>query len=146
MLAFILILIFSVIVVFIVQGVIDANKTPEQRAQEASMSAKQKAEQEKSEWAYANVKIAEDHVKEILKDPDSAKFRNVGVIIPKVLDTEKSGVVCGEVNSKNSFGGYVGFTNFVVIAGLPAIDDRSSGFVHLWNKQCAHKPITYPPQ
>lgn len=39
-----------------------------------------------------------------LKDPSSAQFRNV------VL---KGGAVCGEVNAKNAFGGYVGFQHFV---------------------------------
>lgn len=42
-----------------------------------------------------------------LKDPDSAKFR----WNPKVLD---STIYCGFVNSKNSFGGYVGFEPFMV--------------------------------
>ncbi len=48
-------------------------------------------------------------VRESLKDPDSAKF-----------GTMKSGVdeknlisVCGYVNSKNSYGGYVGMTRFL---------------------------------
>jgi hypothetical protein len=40
-----------------------------------------------------------------LTDPESAEFRN----IIKVHDT-----YCGEVNSKNEFGEYVGFRNFMV--------------------------------
>jgi hypothetical protein len=48
-----------------------------------------------------------------LKDPDSAKFR------PMVAGVAVGGtsiMVCGEVNSKNSFGGYVGFTSYLVQA------------------------------
>jgi len=45
---------------------------------------------------------------EKLKDPDSAKFRNVRLV--KYLD---SAVICGEINGKNSYGGYVGFVDFV---------------------------------
>jgi hypothetical protein len=43
-----------------------------------------------------------------LKDPDSAKFR------PFQFVTDGSGnqKVCGEVNAKNTYGGYVGFTGF----------------------------------
>jgi hypothetical protein len=44
-----------------------------------------------------------------LKDADSAKFRNVRI------GDEKDGsqVMCGEVNSKNSFGAYAGYTKFI---------------------------------
>lgn len=45
------------------------------------------------------------------KDPDSAKFRNV-----RYVKYEERIVICGEVNAKNSYGGYVGYENF--IAGL----------------------------
>lgn len=38
-----------------------------------------------------------------LKDPESAQFRNVRTV---------HGIVCGELNAKNSFGGYVGFEPF----------------------------------
>lgn len=41
-----------------------------------------------------------------LKDPASAQYRNVRV--SDVLPT----YVCGEINAKNSYGGYVGFTPF----------------------------------
>ncbi|MDH0520842.1 hypothetical protein [Achromobacter xylosoxidans] len=44
--------------------------------------------------------MAKDFVLATLKDPDSAKFRN-----------QKS--FCGEVNAKNSYGGYTGFKRFI---------------------------------
>ena len=43
-----------------------------------------------------------------LKDPDSAKLRNIAAV---KLD-DGSLKVCGEVNSRNSFGGYNGFMPF----------------------------------
>jgi hypothetical protein len=43
-----------------------------------------------------------------LKDPSSAQFRNVRLV--KYLDGE---VICGEINGKNSYGGYVGYSDFV---------------------------------
>lgn len=49
---------------------------------------------------------AEAKVAAILRDPSSAQFRNVEI--------RKSGAACGEVNSKNGFGGYAGFRQFVV--------------------------------
>ena len=45
-------------------------------------------------------------VQDVLKDPDSAKFRGVRFY-------PKSGAGCGEVNAKNSMGGYIGFSSFV---------------------------------
>lgn len=68
-----------------------------------------------------------------LKDPDSANFRNVFTI---------DGInVCGEINSKNSYGGYVGFTRFVVIAEKvrfeTAADDQYKSFdYHFWDQFC----------
>lgn len=48
-----------------------------------------------------------------LKDPDSAKFRDVFMIEDKMIGDAHYGVLCGEVNSKNSFGGFTGFHRFV---------------------------------
>jgi len=42
-----------------------------------------------------------------MKDPGSTQFRNVRVV------THSDGkLVCGEINAKNSYGGYVGFSLF----------------------------------
>lgn len=41
-----------------------------------------------------------------LKDPSSAQFRNEQLA--------RTGVLCGEVNAKNSMGGYVGFKRYIV--------------------------------
>lgn len=48
------------------------------------------------------------NVKDMLKDPESAQFRNVKIAVNTV--GEKS--VCGQVNAKNSYGGYTGFKSF----------------------------------
>lgn len=46
---------------------------------------------------------------ERLKDPDSAQFRNERFM--------PDGTICLEVNAKNGFGGYTGFSHAVVISG-----------------------------
>jgi hypothetical protein len=74
------------------------------------------------------VQLAQESVSHDMKDPDSTKFRNV-------LYTQKgekedgsvSGVVCGEVNSKNSFGAYSGFSPFVVVITMKSKGFFSSG-------------------
>jgi uncharacterized membrane protein YagU involved in acid resistance len=46
-----------------------------------------------------------------MKDPNSAEFRNW-----HAFQSQQGLLVCGEVNAKNSYGGYVGFTHFVAHA------------------------------
>ena len=66
------------------------------------------------------IQIAKLLVVERLKDGDSAKFRNLRQF-PQFIRL-KNGlrfnashrIVCGELNSKNSYGGYVGFSRFIV--------------------------------
>ena len=48
---------------------------------------------------------AQTGVRYVLKDGESAQFRN--------LYRNPGGQVCGEVNSKNSFGAYTGFEGFM---------------------------------
>ena len=61
-----------------------------------------------------------------LKDPDSRKL---------VFGKTKAGLVCGDVNAKNSFGGYTGFVPFVAgfgpdrhLIGIRIVDGSSSEF------------------
>lgn len=77
---------------------LDSIKTREKRAQEEKL---QRIKYER---------ISREQVKKYLKDPDSAKFRN------------QHGF-CGEVNAKNSFGGYTGFKRFVVSLDFVIMDD-----------------------
>lgn len=79
----------------------------------------------------------QEAVRRMLKDPDSAEFRNVR------FHQGKDGVpmTCGEVNSKNSFGGYGGFQRFIS-AGRDELTYLSeqmdaSDFAEVWNRFCA---------
>lgn len=75
-------------------------------------------------------------IRSLLKDPSSAAFRNTFV-----SRATGSPMVCGEVNAKNSFGGYVGYKRF--IAGGSTIQllesDMAPGEMNkTWAKICAH--------
>jgi hypothetical protein len=62
------------------------------------------------------VQRVRDAVLAKLRDPDSAKFRNVrklGMLGEGSPDS--AAVYCGEVNAKNAMGGYVGFVHFAVM-------------------------------
>ena len=48
-----------------------------------------------------------------LRDPDSAKFRNLYTIAgPNITGGGEQTFVCGEVNGKNAYGGYAGYALF----------------------------------
>lgn len=71
-----------------------------------------------------------------LKDPKSADFRNV------FLNSAGGAVVaCGEVNSRNGFGGYVGFQSFVAspVGGLAVLasDMKKGEFEKTWKALCS---------
>lgn len=56
--------------------------------------------------AWIAIPKAREPLMTYLKDPLSAQFRNEHVA--------PSGALCGEVNSKNSMGGYVGFKRYIL--------------------------------
>lgn len=105
-----------------------------QEAQEAEDRANAEAEKIKVRQGSEKLTIAlaEAAVKTQLFDPDSVKFRN------------QNGN-CGEFNSKNKFGGYVGFSRYVYLASdnTVAIESDSKDSIWtpsimngLWDKYC----------
>jgi len=54
------------------------------------------------------IRLVQAGVREHLKDPDSARFKD----ILSATDSKNTETVCGLVNAKNSFGGYTGFVPF----------------------------------
>lgn len=76
--------------------------------------------------------IAEDITKQRLKDPSSAEFRGLRV-------AKNGAVVCGEVNSKNSFGAFTGFRRVAIVKNLVAIEGETmtlSEFSEVWHVSC----------
>ena len=69
------------------------------------------------------ITAAQDAAKKGLKDPDSAKFQNL-----RIADFDGGKVVCGEINAKNSYGGYVGYKRFVAGTSVATIYDTSSKY------------------
>lgn len=81
---------------------------------------------------YAVIRVGQRAVESRLKDADSAKFRNQFV--------GKSGVPCGEVNSKNSFGAYNGFKRYIASGGgISVIEGEipDEQFEASWQRLCA---------
>jgi hypothetical protein len=75
-------------------------------------------------WVYIEFGVVspmKDKVLALLKDPQAAQFRNLTYQGPW---SPTRGVLCGEVNSKNTTGGYVGFQWFMVsAAGAEILSD-----------------------
>ena len=73
-------------------------------------------------------------VKIKLKDPGSAQFRNIYFH----RGADDIPVTCGEVNSKNSFGGYGGYQKFISTgrADMTFLEEEVSDFSNLWNDLC----------
>jgi len=72
--------------------------------------------------------VSIDSVKKLLKDPDSAEFRNMKGL-------------CGEVNSKNGFGAFTGYKRYIGSPDITVIEGETEGldqttFNEVWSKIC----------
>jgi hypothetical protein len=79
---------------------------------------------------------AKDIVSNEMKDPSSSQFKDIVVYKYGPAD-----VVCGTVNAKNVYGGYVGFRRFVVLGEVPSIRpaafaDVQKAFDDIWDHLC----------
>jgi hypothetical protein len=75
----------------------------------------------------------EARIRETLVDPESAKFRN-----DFLSRKEGAPVVCGELNYKNSLGGYVGFQRFIwgPDIRLFGLDTQADEMTRQWQARC----------
>ncbi|EKT4488947.1 MULTISPECIES: zinc-ribbon domain-containing protein [Shewanella] len=123
----------------------ESNMTPEQKAaraekrevekaEEAKRDAEKKAAQDEKYKEYAWIEKGKDAVLARLKDPKSAEFKDVYFF----RGADNVPMTCGQVNSKNSFGGFVGFQHFVS-GGSPDmtfLQNEVDDFASVWNKFC----------
>ena len=70
----------------------------------------------------SEIGTAQSAIKNQMKDPDSTNFKSVR----EITNSQGGRFVCGEVNSKNSYGGYVGFKIFAYQRGRTVIDGSFS--------------------
>lgn len=87
------------------------------------------------------------------RDPDSSKFRYVRFIqSDEAPEGEVKGLVCGQVNAKNGFGAYAGFTSFLVEISMKPKSTFSSGVTYTISKKEIYtgiglsKPLDYEKQ
>lgn len=93
-------------------------------------AAEKKAQQEK--WFGAETIVtAQRNVRASLKDPDSAQFKDIYANYTEEFQV----VACGQVNSKNSLGGFTGFKRFVS-GGKSVILEGRDQISDAWTKAC----------
>lgn len=84
---------------------------------------------------------SKEGIKKRLKDPGSAKFRDV-----RFYSGGKTPVVCGQVNAKNALGGYSGFERFIAsgdnedIAFLASDVEAGDTIDTAWKALCIKSP------
>lgn len=61
------------------------------------------------------IERGQEEVRSRLRDPGSAQFQNVRIGSLRSVEGGLIRSVCGEVNAKNGFGGYVGFRPFATV-------------------------------
>lgn len=90
----------------------------------AAEPASQSASQAAASLSKADQAALLENVRASLKDPSSAQFE-------KVRLSSNGAAVCGKVNAKNGFGGYVGFRDFVASHEGVAIKPPECGTVSI---------------
>lgn len=134
----------GVIVVFVIIAALVNPDAKQLNTAQPKMAASKPQKENKPENPYADtgkqyawIAAGKDAIRQQLKDPDSAKFRNVhfysGGGIP---------VTCGEVNARNGFGGYSGFERFVAAGDVISATESQveGGLGPVWNKYCVRAP------
>ena len=98
-----------------------------------SATAAEMSEGKKQDW----IAVSEQGIRTVLKDGSSATFRNEYLGSFRGLP-----LVCGEVNSKNGFGGYTGYQHFIAGGDTNFLEESFARgeFAGFWNKICVSKP------
>lgn len=113
----------TVVLIFVAIFIVGCGKSQAERIKEqaANTQATQAIEMQRKADQVAKAQKTEQDIQLIafqasLKDPDSAKIRNVhSGKVASDLNPEGVTATCGEVNAKNGFGGYTGFEGFVIL-------------------------------
>ena len=140
---FLKIVFYIVGLVFMINSIKSCNKRSEEEAatkakEEAIKEAKFLAEQDIKNKKIELIFRGENQILFKLKDKSSASFANVFI--------STTDFVCGDVNSKNSFGGYSGYQRFISAypSNMSALEENTNkrDFNKTWDKFCEYKTST----
>jgi hypothetical protein len=118
-----------------IQAALDKAKHDREVAKQAAEAAKKYADQKMDRDIW--IVKGQEAVERKLKDPSSAQFRHMFFHMAK-LNGKDAPISCGEVNSKNSFGGYNGYQRYIS-AGTPELtylEEEVADFSKAWKIMC----------
>lgn len=94
-------------------------------------NSKVQPEMSRADKEFYMTEASKDGVRARLKDPKSAKFKDVYYM------DHVTPVICGKVNSRNGFGGMSGFQHFLARGEvLVLFEKEADDFGDTWNKLC----------
>lgn len=79
-----------------------------------------------------DMRDAKKRVANETRDPSSVQFRDVRY----VRQVDGSRAVCGEINAKNAYGGYVGFESFVYIGHRTYLQQEGADAIRKYTRHC----------
>ena len=81
---------------------------------------------------------AHKQIERNLKDADSAKYRAEYLLESTRKDGSKYFGVCGEINAKNSYGGYIGYVPYYVFGSQAEVysSENKSDFMRWYSVLC----------
>jgi len=120
----------SLIIIPVILLFMFADRNPEDNSLTAQNSSGVSQKMKESIW----IEKGKEAVRNKLKDANSATFRNVYFH----RGADNIPMTCGEVNSKNSFGGFTGYQSFVSAGkdNLTFLQEQVEDFNTIWNKFC----------
>ncbi|HHT2967137.1 TPA: hypothetical protein ACTYJU_001225 [Citrobacter koseri] len=87
------------------------------------------------------IELAQKEVSADMKDPESAKFRYMRFIKEGEKDGLVGGFVCGNVNAKNSYGAYAGYSPFFIAISMKSKGIFSKGVTYtVYDKKVFSEP------
>lgn len=83
-----------------------------------------------------------EHLRGQMKDPGSAYYRNARYVVNRKGDSVGNISFCGEINARNSYGGFVGFRPFIVnwMQGKGMFVWEGDGVALLYGPLCGTEP------
>ncbi len=133
-----------IIIVLGVIGSLNSNNTVKTKAEpQFTQAQKSDIEKEAKERALRGLEVeltvkSKRSVFSLMKDPDSTKFKNVFF-----NQTKKGGaVICGNYDSKNSFGAYSGFKRFISNGTTTFIEEKDTNIADIWVETCLKEKHT----
>lgn len=104
----------------------------------AAMAITPAAAQKSSSAKFVN--DAKKVVADAFRDPDSVRFRDMGIY--QKYNSELK-YICGEVNAKNGYGAYVGYKSFYATArDATVIMDEENRLDWIYYRENCHKKLT----